>query len=119
MHARGAIEQDLIVQQDASFIRPYKSGNAIERQRLAGAARSEKHRDSFFGLEFYIQRKTGRLGTGWEVLADPRPDHIAVCRGPKGLVVSRLARLNTSNATAERITTSTRATVPLPASTAS
>src|ERR1700693_550608 len=105
MHARGAVEQYLVVQQDASFIRPDESGNAIERQRLAGAAWPEKHRDPVFSKELHIQRKPGRLGTGRKVLADPRPDHMAVCRGPKGLVVSRLATLNTTRAAGEGIST--------------
>ena len=42
MHAGCAVEQNLVVQQDASFVGPNESGDGIERQRFAGAAWSEQ-----------------------------------------------------------------------------
>ena len=114
MHARGAVEEDLIVQQDASFIGAHESGDGIERQSLAGAARTKQHRHSGGGAELQIQRKTGGIRPGRVLLANPRLDHNAVWRGPKGLEVRRFASVRMASATAETMITSTRAVAPLP-----
>ena len=123
MHARGAVEQDLIVQQDASFVGAHESGDGIERQRLAGAARTEQHRHAGGGAEIRDPAKNRRnparprtaCGFAWIMGLD----HNAVWRGPKGLDVRRLASVRMASAIAETISTSTRATAPLPPSTAS
>ena len=75
MHARGAIEQDLIVQQDAAFIGANESGDGIERQRFARAAGSKQDRHSGGGAEFEIQRKTSGIRPGGVLLANPGFDH--------------------------------------------
>ncbi len=117
--ARRGIEQNLIIHQDAAFIRTHKSGEGIERQCFAGAAWAEENRDAFAGAELDIQREAGGFGAWREILAEARLDHSAVWRGPNGLVVRRLAMLKMISARAETITTSMRAVAPLPASTAS
>ena len=117
--ARRAIEQNLIVQQDAAFIGMHESGDGIERQRFARAAGTKQDCHSGSGVEFDIQRKTGGIRPGGVLLANPRLDHKAVWRGPKGLGVRRFASVRMASAIAETIRTSTRAVAPLPPSTAS
>src|ERR1700734_585695 len=119
MHARSGVEQDLVVQQDAAFVGAHEPGDGIERQRLAGAARSKQHRHSAGGRELEIQGKTGGIRHGRVLLANTRLDHSAVWRGPKGLEVRRFASVRIASAMAETISTITRAAAPLSPSTAS
>ena len=49
MHSRGCIEEELVLHQNAAFVRMSETGKAIERQRFPGAARAEQHRDRRLG----------------------------------------------------------------------
>ncbi len=55
MHAGRGVEQDLIVQQDTSFVGAYESGDGIERERFARAARTKQHGHSGGGAEFEVE----------------------------------------------------------------
>ncbi len=73
VHARCAVEQDLVVKQDAAFVGAHESGDGIERQRFAGAARAEQHGESARRLEFDVEREAGRLGAFRILLANAAP----------------------------------------------
>src|SRR5262249_34567636 len=49
--ARGAVEQDLVVEKNAAFVGWNESGDGIEGQGLARAARAKQNRDSRAGLK--------------------------------------------------------------------
>src|SRR5271154_4139261 len=119
VNARGAVKKNLIVQQDAPFVRANESGDRIQGQRFPRAAGPEKHGNPGRRLEIHVERKSRGVRARRKLLAYARLHHSAVWREPYGLEVSRFARLKTSNAMAEMMSTSTRAVLPLFASTAS
>src|SRR5580698_3120635 len=110
MHACRAVEQDGVVEQNPAFVRADKAGDRIEYQGFAGAARPEKNGHARGCLQFDIDRKTRRVGTRREILADTGVNHRAS---------RRLASVRIVRATTEITSTRVRATVPFPASTAS
>ena len=114
VHARGRVEQDLVVEQDAAFLRHGEAGDRVERQGFPGAARPEQHRDAGAGAELDIQGEGGRIRPGREPFADAQFEHYEAC-----LATSRLASDRISTASTETITTRVRASAPLPDSTAS
>ena len=61
VYAGGGVEKNLVVQQDSSLFGPRESGDTIERQSLAGAARSEEHGDSRTTLKINFQGKSGGI----------------------------------------------------------
>ena len=111
MNAGGAVEQDVVVEQNAAFVGPHESGDGIEHQRLARAAGTEQHGDAGGGLKFQIEREPGGIGARGKCLAEPR---LSIIAGPR-----RLASVRITSATAETTSTSARAVAPFPDSTAS
>ena len=86
MYARGAVEEDLIVQQDAAFIGTHESGDGIEGQSFAGAARTEQDRHSGGGAEIRDPAKNRRNPVRRRTACESRAWIITL------LVISCLAR---------------------------
>ncbi len=98
--AGGAVEQHPVVEHDAPRVGPDESGDGVERQRLAGAARAEQHRHPARGLQFNMKLECTRLPAAPEALVDRQPDHPCACLGPR-----RFATQSSTSAVAEMIST--------------
>ena len=109
-----AVEQNLVVEQDAAFLGPHEAGDGIQNQGLARPARAEQHGHSGPRLEFNLKRESGRVASLGKALGEASLQHYMACLG-----ASRLARYRIASATADTTRTSTRASAPLPLSTAS
>ena len=55
VHAGGAVEQQIVVQQDASFVWPHESGDCVQHQSFSGAAGAEQNGDARGGLKFEVE----------------------------------------------------------------
>src|SRR5580698_8117616 len=75
MHPGSAVEQDLVVEQDAAFVGAHEAGDRVECQRFSSAARTKQDRHAGGGLKFEIQRKAGGIGTRRVLLANSGLDH--------------------------------------------
>src|SRR5580704_1465899 len=77
MHSGFRIEQDAVVEHDASRAGRDETGDAIERERLARTARTVQHGHAGSGLELDIEMKAGRFRPGRESFDDIPPNHVA------------------------------------------
>ena len=77
-----------------------------------------ENRDAGAGFEFNVQVERSGFPSRRETLLDPRLDHAGL-REPNGLGLRRFTTVSTAIAINEMVTTSVRAAVPLPDSTAS
>ena len=59
MDAGGAVEQEIVVKEDAAFIGAHESGNGIEDKRFSGTAGAEQNGDAGGRLKFQVERKSG------------------------------------------------------------
>src|SRR5438105_1636319 len=64
MNARGCIEVQFIVNQNASLVRTGETREAIEGQGLSRTARAQKHSDTKPGTEVNIKLERFRFRTG-------------------------------------------------------
>src|ERR1051325_3195018 len=74
-YMRSRVEQDFVGEQNAPGIGTGEARNRIQRDRFAGSARSEERRDASAGVQFDIERESGRFGPWLESLADARLNH--------------------------------------------
>ena len=122
-YAGCAVEENLVIQQDATLVRASESGNGIERQCLSRAAGSEEDGDSRPGAEIQIQREGRGAWAGRELFSQFRAQHgdqnVPGARPPRGRAATRLANHRMAKETAETTSTSVRASAPFPDSTAS
>src|ERR1051326_6756004 len=110
VNSRGGVEQDRVIEQDASFLRAHEPGDGIERHGFSRAARPEQNCDARCAFDLQVERESGGIGARRKRLADARLNH----RGSRTLASVRIA-----SAAAEITTTRIAAVVWFPASTAS
>src|SRR5437764_14487526 len=68
MNARGGVEVQFIVDQNASLVRTGETREAIEGQGLSSTTRAQKHSDTKPGMEVNVKLERFRFRAGCEPL---------------------------------------------------
>ena len=108
--ARG-VEEHAIAEHDASAVGPDEAGQALQRQRLAGAGGTEQHGHAVARAPRHVEREAGQPRGERDVEADRRRRHAA--RAPR-----RPAATSTTHDSSVRTATSTTASLVSPVCTA-
>ncbi len=74
MHASGAVKQQPIVYQNTAFVGTRETGDAVQSQRLSGAARAEQHGYTGARMQVDVQLECFGIAIGREALQQPRVD---------------------------------------------
>src|SRR6266436_8806735 len=77
MDAGCAVEQDLVVEQNAPLVRTHETANRVEHQCFARAARAEQYGHARGHGKFQVERESSGIGPGRERFAKARLNHRA------------------------------------------